>query len=695
MIRAARVFVAIILMVASVASYLEPEYIENVLNSNIIVDSDDEKTDLLGIQTNEHWLVMIIEFEGLPSGPGKDAERAEAVLMGVNGADDYLEQATASQSSLEITIVDSIYSAPSSPSAWGTDSDGRRDISSDGSRPSDLAESAIRSIPNEVDLSKFDLDNDGNMDRLLLLHTGRPQETSGRSSDIWSHFQYLSEPITKGNTTIAHYTMASFQSGLGTIIHEMIHQMGGLDLYDVHDEIESDDWNGVGDFDIMSSGNWNGNGRTPSLPMAATMDLIGLERTVDADLLGNNVHINLTPMSAGGNAIKFSISPTESVYMEYRGNVGFDKDLPGHGLLVSIVDVFEKSLNKNEVNINPDSPYLRIVEADGNSALKLGVDSGAQSDLFVQGDKIGSDGYLVYDAHGRLVNWNVTILNITSNSVHLHLQLIDLDENDVLPIRSVVEILENESIPLVFDVQQECIPWISLTSSDGRNARINTNSMINATNTTVLLDWIQPSIDGSKGTLNGKIGCGEITLRKVVINWAIVPHKIINSYFETFIPYDELSSLTVPTEIIGNGSRIYSVSIEGALDRITETNGTTIITRGSTITLTVDPNGLLTPNMFAEGTIVLLSEENLRSEINVKLYTDSHTNTIYGEYIDPPTLVSILILLLAFTILPSFKSVSQSHNRSNNEYEYPAFGTNVSQDLSNAYQMEDDDTLDI
>ena len=694
MIRAARVFVAIILMVASIASYLEPEYIEDVLNSNIIVDADEEKAELLGIQADEHWLVMIIEFEGLPSGPGKDAERAEIVLMGVNGADEYLEQATASQSTLQITVVDSIYSAPSSPSAWGTDSDGRRDISSDGSRPSDLAESAIRSMPNDIDFSKFDLDNDGNMDRLLLLHTGRPQETSGRSSDIWSHFQYLSEPITKGNTTIGHYTMASFQSGLGTIIHEMIHQMGGLDLYDVHDETESDDWNGVGDFDIMSSGNWNGNGRTPSLPMAATMDLIGLDRTVEAHLLGNDAHINLTPMSAGGNAVKFSISPTESVYMEYRGDVGFDKELPGHGLLVSIVDVFEKSLDKNEVNINPDSPYLRVIEADGNSALILGVDSGAQSDLFIDGDKIGSDGYLVYDAHGRLVNWNVTILNITPNAVHLHLQYIDLDENDVLPIRSTVELLENESIPLIFNVDQECIPWISLISSDGRNARINTNSII-SNNTTVLLDWIQPSIDGSKGTLIGKIGCGETTLRKVEIDWTIVPHKIINSYFEAFIPYNELSTLTVPTEIIGNGSRIYSVSIEGALDRITDTNHSTVITVGSTIPLNVNPNGLLTPNMFAEGTIVLLSEENLRSEINVKLYTDSHTNTLYGEYIDPPTLVSILILLLGFTILPSFKSVSPGLNVSNNEFEYPSFGSNVSRDLSNAYEMEDDDILDI
>ena len=695
MIRAVRVFVAIILMMASVASYLEPEYVENVLNSNIIVDTESEKNDLLGIQSNEHWLVMIIEFDGLPSGPGKDAERAEIVLMGVNGADDYLEQTTASQSSLEITIVDTVYSAPSTPSAWGTDSDGKRDISSDGSRPSDLAESAIRSMSNEIDYSQFDLDNDGNMDRLLLLHTGRPQETSGRASDIWSHFQYLPEPIMKGNTSIGHYTMASFQSGLGTIIHEMIHQMGGLDLYDVHDEIESDDWNGVGDFDIMSSGNWNGNGRTPSLPMAATMDLIGLERTVDANLLGSDVQLNLTPMSAGGNALKFSISPTESVYMEYRGDVGFDKELPGHGLLVSIVDVFEKSLNKNEVNINPDSPYLQIVEADGNSALKLGIDSGTQSDMFVEGDRIGSEGYHLYDAHGRLVKWNVTILNISVDSIHIHLQHIHSNQNDVLPERSTVELLENDSISLVFDVHNECIPWVSLTSSDGRNARIDTNTNINGTNTTVLLDWIQPSIDGSKGTLNGKVGCGDITFRNVIINWAIVPHKLINSHFESFIPYDQLTTLSVPTEIIGNGSRIYSVSIEGALDRITETNDTTIISQGTSINVNVDPNGLLTPNMFAEGIIVLLSEDNIRNEISVKLYTDSNTNSIFGEYIDPPTLVSILILLLAFTILPSFKISPVNEIRSKNEYEFSSFNTNVSQDLSNAYRMEDDDTLDI
>ena len=302
------------------------------------------------------------------------------MLMGVDGADDYIDQLTASNSDLEIVISDSIYTAPSTPSAWGTDHNGNRDVASDGSRPSDLASSVIRSIPDDINLNQFDLNNDGTLDRLLMLHTGRPQETSGRSSDIWSHFQFLTDPIQRGNTTISHYTMASFQSGLGTIIHEMIHQMGGLDLYDVHDDYNSEEWNGVGDFDIMSSGNWNGNGRIPSLPMSVTMELIGLDRTVNATLFPSS-HVNLTPMSAGGNSLLFQISPTETVYFEYRGDIGFDRELPGHGLLVSIKDEYQKDMTGNEVNIDPSSPFLRILEADSNSNLVTGSDSGSQSDL--------------------------------------------------------------------------------------------------------------------------------------------------------------------------------------------------------------------------------------------------------------------------------------------------------------------------
>ena len=659
-IRAIRVIVAAILMITSVATFVQPELIEDVMDSNIVIDSEVENEKLLGIQSNEHWLVLIVEFDGHPSGVGKNAEHAQTLLMGVDGADDYIDQATASHSSLQITVLDTIYTASSPPSAWGTDTDGNRDVASDGSRPSDLAELVIENIPNETDLSEFDLDNNGHVDRLLILHTARAQESSGKSSDIWSHFQYLSEPIKIGNLSIGHYTMASFQSGLGTIIHEMIHQMGGLDLYDVHDESDTDDWNGVGDFDIMSSGNWNGNGRTPSLPMSATMNLIGYNRSVDAELLGSNVHVNLTPMSAGGTSLSFSISPTETLYMEYRGDIGFDRALPGHGLLVSIVDVYDKTLDRNEVNINPDSPYLRVVEADGNSALYSGSDSGKASDLFKDGAIIGSDEYLIYDAHGRLVNWNVTIISMDSNSIHVHLQWNDTHQNEVLPARSTVELLMNESIPIIFDVNSECIPWISLISSDGRNSKINITSPINGTNIPIELDWIQSSVIGSHGTLDGKIGCGAHTIRIVSIKWSIVAHKIVDSNYEGTIAYADTTSITIPLDVVGNGSRIYSVSIEGALDRICEIDETIILNNDSSINLTINPNGLLTPNMFAEGTIVLMSNDGIRNTVEVKLFTENINNGPFGDYIHPTTLVSILILLLGFTVMPSFSRRTNS-----------------------------------
>ncbi len=653
-LRSIRVIVAVILLLTSIATFIQPALVEDVLLNVKIQEQREDNRDLLPIQQDERWLVIIVEFEGAPSGVGKDADQAQNILMGVDGADDYLTEMTASDTVLEVVISDTIYSAPSSPSSWGTDYNGNRDLSSDGSRPSDLASSVIRDIPDEIDLEQFDLDNDGYLDRLLMLHTGRPQETSGRSSDIWSHFQYLSEPILLRNMTISHYTMASFQSGLGTIIHEMLHQMGGLDLYDVHDDSNSNEWNGVGDFDIMSSGNWNGNGRTPSLPMSATMELIGLDRSVDASSIPSGTHLNLTPMSAGGTSLSFDISPTETVYMEYRGNIGFDRELPGHGLLVSIKDVYQKDLNGNEVNIDPSSPFLRILEADSNSALFTGSDSGSQSDLFLNGDVIGSDGYLIYDAHGRLVDWNITVLNMDVNSLELIIQHNLPTTGDVLPQRSTVELLSYESIILDYRVESSCIPWVSVISSDNRNPRINITSTISGPNHTISLDWVQPSIEGARGTLDGTIGCGNQTYRHVSIKWAIVPHRLLNSNFEGNIQYDSTTDVLIPIQIIGDGSRIYSVSVEGALDRIALIDNTLIISNASLINMTINPNGLLTPNMYADGVIVLYSEEGKRSEINVTLFTDSNRNGFFGDYIEPAMLVSILIFLLSITILPSF-----------------------------------------
>ena len=104
-----RVIAAVVLLLTSIGTFIQPNIVENMLINNPIIHNNDDSNELLGIQENERWLIIIIEFEGLPAGVGKDSEHAQNLLMGVDGADDYIDELTASNSVLEIVISDSVY----------------------------------------------------------------------------------------------------------------------------------------------------------------------------------------------------------------------------------------------------------------------------------------------------------------------------------------------------------------------------------------------------------------------------------------------------------------------------------------------------------------------------------------------------------------------------------------------------------
>ena len=113
----------------------------------------------------------------------------------------------------------------------------------------------------------------------------------------------------------------------------MIHQMGAYDLYDVNSDLPSRNWNGLGDWDIMASGNWNGNAMIPAMPGGATLVTInglGIE-SVNPRLSQN---ITLYPMSSTQNntrVVSIDTAPGESVLITYRADSGFDSALPGAG----------------------------------------------------------------------------------------------------------------------------------------------------------------------------------------------------------------------------------------------------------------------------------------------------------------------------------------------------------------------------
>ena len=646
--RTIRVIFAALILLSAGFVHLNPETIETLLQDVVTPDEQSDDIPLVGLQDEENWLVVIIEFPQLPTGPGKDIERVESILTGIDGADDYISEMSGGTSSLSVTILNTTYTADSPPSAWGTDTDGSRDVASDGSRPSDLAQDAVINSLNGIDLDPYDLNSDGIMDRLLFIHTGRAQEVSARSSDIWSHFQRFTEPITIDEHEIHHYTMASFQSGLGTILHEMLHQMGALDLYDVHDLSSDSDWNGVGDWDIMASGNWNGNGRIPALPMAATLDLIGVDRTIALDPTMGVMEINLTAMSAGGRAVTLQISPNESVYVENRADYGFDRNLPGSGILVSIRDDYGKDLDRNEVNTDPDTAYLRLVEADGDDALLRGIDSGSQNDPFGLSTTFGNDGILIHDRHGRLVDWNITVQSVSTDSIEIKYQPGLLRAHDVLPPRNPIELLPSESIPII--VEEGCNLTVDLLSTDGREVTLASDP--------TRLEWTNTSVSGTKGYIRGDMACAD-SIFEVNIDWRIVPHRISDSSFEQIIAHDELTSVVIPLEYDGDGQRSYDVSVEGPLERIYAGPMNVDLTPNEPIQLDINPKDLLTPNMYAEGTLHLTSEGGDVATIDIVLYTSSNQFEGIGWIDSQADIVAILLILLAMSILPSRKENHQ------------------------------------
>ena len=80
---------------------------------------------------------------------------------------------------LEIDIHNVMFTAANPMTSYGVDNGAERDSAVDGTHlPMMLAEEPIVEFSDSIDWSKYDLDNDGTVDRLMILHTAIGQETA-------------------------------------------------------------------------------------------------------------------------------------------------------------------------------------------------------------------------------------------------------------------------------------------------------------------------------------------------------------------------------------------------------------------------------------------------------------------------------------------------------------------------------------
>ena len=664
----------VILLLASSWSYSNGDTIEQWMRENAIIVDEKDKSPMLNLQQDERWLVLIVDFEQSPADSVWGPNQARTILQ--DSAVNYIEQISGGKSTVEIYVADDVTRASKELVDYGADINGQRDVNAEGEfLPMALAQETVESHLSTVNWSQYDLDGDGWVDRLLILHTTKGQEeNTGSSNRIWSHYTTFREPIEiSSDLKVGHYTMSSLRtgsSGVGTMLHEMLHQMGALDLYPVHDTFQTHQWKGVGDWDIMASGNWNGGGSWPALPSAASLELIGAQRQQVMDLewpssavspcIGPS--IKMTGLSEGGNTLKIQISQSEIIWLEYRSDSGFDKHLPGSGLLVTYQDKSVGDVAQNELNRDPNQPWLSVIEADGRTDMTSGANSGEADDLFNSG-QFGAEGVKIFDHDGVLVPWVATVennqdmfVNFTAPNCSPSLD-IDLQDHGYV-------ILPDDYFVFSATGSEDCLMELDLELSDGNMIifdNIEDAQMVAGTK------LFSATISGTRtpqtqSALTGSISCGtsyfEINTMILTLGKIPIPSEISGTIDS--IKQQQIS-LIIDSE--GDFTNSFRVEITGPLSRIAEISDEIILDESSELIVNIDPNGLLSDGMIVNGEIVLVSFSGHRWEYPVEFIAQSDSSELDQQWRKPSNMLAIAgMLAMLWTLLSMRDTIVRSNS---------------------------------
>ncbi|MBT6527731.1 MAG: hypothetical protein HOM04_04370 [Euryarchaeota archaeon] len=692
--------VLIALLLASSWAFTNNDTVEQWVSENTIVVQEQE-VPLLQLQEQERWLVLVIDFESSPATEYSGPTQAELLLNDV--AREYLLQLSGSNTQVHIDVSPRVTRASGSLSDYGSDFNGNRDMDANGKfLPMKLAEEAVLDHINYADWDEYDLNGDGMVDRLLILHTSKGQEESpGQTSNIWSHFTRFDSSIEVENgVDVGHYTMASIRtgsSGMGTILHEMMHQMGAMDLYPVHEAGHLNDWQGIGDWDIMASGNWNGGGVWPALPTSASLELLGANRTQTMDLTWPSSAqapcigptILMKGMSENGSSLKVPLTEEESVWIEYRSNFGFDQHLPGYGILVTYQDRSVGDEEQNELNRDPDQPWLTVIEADGRTDLRNGVNSGEASDVFQNGSSFGAEGVLIHDHDGFLVPWvatveiNITVeIRFTAPNCSSGLSIDAPDFGGVL--------LPDESFPLSVSVEQTCMFTYNLTVSDGRTF-IEQETQLTQGITNIQLQFSSTGTANAEAVIEGEMSCGDdiMHIKTKTLTLGRIPIEATDSgTLQAFSP----STLVIPIESLGSSEQSFTVELDGPMSRIGEVDNRIDISGNDSIEIQIEPNGLLQDRMSVNGEIVLISQSGHRWTIHLEYSAIDGERSTFDEWRTPGRLLGCAGLISAIWVLFAMMDTRPNSRpkQSQSNIETEPFDATLEQNETDAWGREID-----
>lgn len=302
-------------------------------------------------QGTKKGLIILVQFTDSKFKSGHDLALYERIANEVNYSDnhfrgsikDYFKAQSHGQFELDFDVA-GICQLQHPYAYYGKNNSQKEDVKAGQM----VAEACLWAHEHGINFSKYDWNGDGEVDQVFVLYAGHGEASYKDANTVWPHMFYLSasdygKPLSLDGVTVDTYACSSELNGdgnldgIGTFCHEFSHCMGFPDLYDT----SYAGWFGMGDFDLMCSGSYNGDSKCPAGYSAYEKAECGWLTLKDMTNIEQETSIvGVQPMSADGDAyiIKNKGHEDEYYILENRQKTGWDSYLPASGLMITHVD---------------------------------------------------------------------------------------------------------------------------------------------------------------------------------------------------------------------------------------------------------------------------------------------------------------------------------------------------------------------
>ena len=252
---------------------------------------------------------------------------------------------------------------------------GSNDSSGNDKHPAEMVIEALKLADSQVNFADYDWDGDGKVDQVYVVYAGKGEADGGAANTIWPHEWELSSAAGyddgSGAQTLDGVKIDTYAcggelngsgniDGIGTMCHEFSHCLGYPDFYDT----DYSGGQGMGYWDLMDGGSYNGDGYQPAGYTSYERRMAGWKEPVE--LTTTTQVANMKALQDGGEAYIVYNNGNRNEYflLENRQFTGWDASLPGEGLLILHVDYSASAWADNTPNDIPSHQRMTWIPAD-------------------------------------------------------------------------------------------------------------------------------------------------------------------------------------------------------------------------------------------------------------------------------------------------------------------------------------------